>query len=175
MVVYYGSLLLHVMYKCDSHCLFYKYKKQLQKLQKEIGMAMPKSTQTRVVGMITHRTGIPTSHTCSAVPQGHCDVICSHSTNACEMCLCMCVCTVKNSVFMNILSLTHPRWWYALFLSLNFILVVTLRYWGVNRGLQLFIVECHMYPCAVHPGIWQYPWHSFHGVGSPQWFPTTCR
>ena len=41
----------------------YKYKKQLQKLQKEVGMAMPKSTQTRVVGMITNRTGIPTYHT----------------------------------------------------------------------------------------------------------------
>ena len=29
-------------------------KKQLQKLQKEVGKAMPKSTQTRVVEMITY-------------------------------------------------------------------------------------------------------------------------
>ena len=37
-------------------------KKKLQKLQKEVGMAMPKSTQTRVVDKITNTTGIPTSH-----------------------------------------------------------------------------------------------------------------
>ena len=31
----------------------YKYKKQLNKLKKLVGMAGPKSTQTRVVGIIT--------------------------------------------------------------------------------------------------------------------------
>ena len=32
-------------------------------------MVMPKSTQTRVVGMITNTPDIPTSHTHSASPQ----------------------------------------------------------------------------------------------------------
>ena len=38
-------------------------KNNCRKLEKEVGMAMPKSIQTRVVGMITNTTGIPTLHT----------------------------------------------------------------------------------------------------------------
>ena len=51
--------------KCCCQCwghgpIIYKYKNNYRKLEKEVGMAMPKSIQTRVVGTIT---GIPTLHT----------------------------------------------------------------------------------------------------------------
>ena len=38
-------------------------KSSYRKLEKEVGIAMPKSIQTRVVGMTTNTTGIPTLHT----------------------------------------------------------------------------------------------------------------
>ena len=53
------SLYMYILQMCShahTSCM-YSYtsiKKQVQKLQKEVGMAMPKSTQTRVVGMITY-------------------------------------------------------------------------------------------------------------------------
>ena len=49
------SLLVAFSYRSmSSQHLMYKCKKHLHELKGEVGMAVPKSTQTRVVGIITY-------------------------------------------------------------------------------------------------------------------------
>ena len=46
------ALTLHVIFVIH---IKYKHKNQLNKLWNEVGMAVPKSTQTRIAGMVTYK------------------------------------------------------------------------------------------------------------------------